>query len=138
MTLYFAKLDENNLVSQVVALSEDQCHDADGNCDEIIGLSHCKKTISSGTWIRCYQDGTRGQMPSVGYSYSSSDDVFVTSKPHSSWVLDTSKTNWTAPITRPVRTTDQMQGGFDYVWDEDAYQADNTTGWTLTKLYPEE
>lgn len=129
MTLYFAKLDENNLVSQVVGLSEDQCHDIDGNCDEIIGLSHCKKTISSGTWVRCYKDGTRGQMPSVGYSYSSSDDVFVTPKPHSSWVLDTSKTNWTSPITRPVRTEDEMAGGYDYEWNEESQN------WVLTKMY---
>jgi len=135
---HFAKLDENNLVTEIISIDESLCLDADGSYDEAVGVGYCKKNISSGNWLACHKDGTRAQMPSVGYSYSSSDDLFVTPKPHSSWVLDSSKTSWTSPITKPVRTTDQMQGGFDYVWDEDAYQADNTTGWTLTKLYPEE
>ena len=129
---HFAKLDENNLVSQVVILSEDQCHDADGNCDETIGIAHCKKTISSGTWLGCYKDGTRKNFPSVGYSYSSSDDAFIPPKPQESWVLDATTATWIAPIARPSRTEDEIAGGYDYEWNEDSQS------WVLTKLYPEE
>ena len=35
------------------------------------------------------------------------------------------------PLTEPTLTDEQRAAGSYYTWDETAYQADNTTGWTL-------
>ena len=58
-----------------------------------------------------------------------------------SWVKDISDASWHSPIgDAPVLTTeqnDQNTAGthrWTYEWDEDAYQSDNTTGWSLTNL----
>ena len=53
-------------------------------------------------------------------------------QPHASWTLNNSTADWDAPITQPTLTDDQIAAGSYYAWDEDAYQADNTTGWVLT------
>ena len=52
----------------------------------------------------------------------------------SSWIRVNINTGafWTAPIIKPFLTPEQMDTSSYYVWDEDAYQADNTTGWVLT------
>jgi hypothetical protein len=41
-------------------------------------------------------------------------------QPYASWTYDSTNFVWVAPIAKPDGATS---------WDEDAYQADNTTGW---------
>tara|TARA_B100001778_G_C18455425_1_gene568679 strand:+ start:497 stop:895 length:399 start_codon:yes stop_codon:yes gene_type:complete len=55
-----------------------------------------------------------------GYLY---DGVgFYCPQPHASWTLNSTSYIWEPPIARPDT---------DVYWDESAYQADNTKGWTL-------
>jgi len=71
------------------------------------------------------QDGRqRKNCPGVGYKYNRTSDMFYEAQPYASWTLNTSTGLWEAPITLP---TDQDNA---YYWDESAYQADNTVGWT--------
>ena len=61
----------------------------------------------------------RKNYASIGGSY---DGVgFYSPPPHASWTLNKTTYLWEPPITDP---------GGDTYWDEDAYQADNTKGWT--------
>jgi hypothetical protein len=60
-----------------------------------------------------------------------STDIFISQKPYDSWNLGSNDADWYPPITEPTLTDDQITAGSYYTWDEDAYQADNTTGWTL-------
>ena len=60
-------------------------------------------------------------------------------KLHSSWVKNTSTARWQSPLGDPPALTAEQQSQNDaethswhYVWNESAYQADNTTGWDLT------
>jgi hypothetical protein len=56
----------------------------------------------------------------VGYHY---DGIgFYAPQPFNSWTLNETTYLWEAPLAYPT-------DGLVYVWDEDAYQADNTTGW---------
>ena len=59
-------------------------------------------------------------------NYDSSNDVFYVAQPHASWTLDTSKWTWKAPLDYP-------DDGQFYEWNEEAYQADNSTGWDLVE-----
>jgi hypothetical protein len=60
----------------------------------------------------------------VGMLYDIGRDAFYTVKPFPSWVLNDATCLWEAPLTKP--------DGF-YEWHEDAYQADNTTGWVVVE-----
>ena len=64
----------------------------------------------------------RKNFAGVGYIYDGTG--FYAPQPYNSWTLNTTSYLWEAPIDYPA-------DGNDYVWDEDAYQADNTTGWVL-------
>jgi len=56
----------------------------------------------------------------IGYHY---DGVgFYAPQPFNSWTKNETTYLWEAPLTYPT-------DGLVYEWDEDAYQADNTTGW---------
>lgn len=65
----------------------------------------------------------------IGFHY---DGVgFYEPKPYASWVLDDDTYLWGAPISRPSLTDEQVADGKYYYWDEEAHQADNSTGWVL-------
>lgn len=64
----------------------------------------------------------RKNYPSVDWNYSIDADAFYPPQPYSSWTLNETTYLWEAPLTYPT-------DGLVYEWDEDAYQADNTTGW---------
>jgi len=62
----------------------------------------------------------------VGWNYDKEADAFYAPQPFPSWTLNTENYLWKAPVSYP-------DDGQDYVWDEAAYQADNTQGWTLVE-----
>tara|TARA_Y100000361_G_scaffold54025_1_gene47190 strand:- start:47 stop:433 length:387 start_codon:yes stop_codon:yes gene_type:complete len=93
-----------------------------------------------GTWIETSKrteggvlydvDGTKASDQSgalrknyatMGGNYDVWDDAFYNVQPFPSWTLNKTTYLWEPPITDP---------GGDVYWDEDAYQADNTKGWT--------
>lgn len=65
---------------------------------------------------------------SIGYTYKPDTGVFTPPRPYSSWTLDEATNSWQAPLTRPNGA---------YYWDEDAYQADNTSGWVAVVMEDE-
>ena len=80
-------------------------------------------------------------------SYTLPDDTFlannsyntkkntVDEKPAASWTEDSTNGGWNSPIgDAPALTDAQSAAGSYYIWDEDAYQADNTKGWVLKEL----
>lgn len=65
------------------------------------------------------------------FSYNTKKNT-VDERPAASWTEDATNGGWNSPIgDAPALTDEQSAAGSYYIWDEDAYQADNTTGWTL-------
>ena len=139
---HFAKLDENNIVTQVIVVSNDDCTDPHtGQEDEVLGIAFCKKLLG-GNWKQTsYNNNMRGNYAGIGYKYHSgvatlgvgSTDVFLPAQPHASWTISTTAAQWVSPLgDAPALTDDEIAAGKYYEWDESAYQADNTTGWVLT------
>ena len=62
----------------------------------------------------------------IGFTYDKVKDAFYEPQPYASWILNTTTCMWEAPTTYP-------SDGKSYVWDESAYQADNTKGWIEDK-----
>ena len=131
---HFAQLDENNVVTQVIVVSNDDTSDNNGVEAESIGVAFCQQLFGANTtWKQTsYNGNMRVRYAGIGYSYNSSLDAFVPPQRHASWTLDNSTADWVPPIAKPTLTDEQLAAGSYYTWDESAYQADNTTGWALT------
>ena len=130
---HFAELDSDNVVQQVIVVSDKNTSDSDGNESEAVGIAYCQSLYGSDTiWKQCsYTMSRRGIYPGVGCLYNSDLDMFHLSSPYPSWVLQ-SDARWQAPIDIPSDlTNEELMQGYHYDWNETAYQADNTKGWTL-------
>jgi len=131
---HFAQLDENNVVTQVIVVGNDDITDANGNEVEEIGVAFCKKLLGADTnWKQTsYNSNMRVRYAGIGYSYNAELDAFVAPQPFASWTLDSGTADWVSPLgAAPDLTDAEVEARSFYRWDEDAYQADNTTGWVL-------
>ena len=132
---HFAQLDENNVVTQVIVVSNDDTSDSNGVESEAIGVAFCQKLLGADTnWKQTsYNSNIRVRYAGIGYSYNAELDAFVPPQPYASWTLDSGTADWVSPLgAAPALTDEETEAGKYYSWDEDAYQADNTTGWALT------
>jgi len=68
----------------------------------------------------------RKNFAGVGGTYDLENDAFIPPRTYDSWVVNPTTFTWEAPIPYPT-------DGLNYNWDEDVYQADNTTGWVLVE-----
>jgi hypothetical protein len=130
---HFAKLDENNVVTQVIVVDNKDITDPHtGQEDEILGIAFCKKLLG-GNWKQTsYNNSMRVRYAGIGYSYNAALDAFVPPQPHASWTLDNETADWVSPLgAAPELTEEEVTARSFYRWDEEAYQADNTTGWVL-------
>ena len=69
---HFAQLDENNVVTQVIVVSNDDIKDVNGNEVEEIGVAFCKKLLGADTnWKQTsYNNNFRVRYAGIGYSFS--------------------------------------------------------------------
>ena len=131
---HFAQLDENNVVTQVIVVGNDDIKDVNGNEVESIGVAFCQKLLGADTnWKQTsYNSNMRVRYAGIGYSYNAELDAFVPPQPYASWTLDSGTADWVSPLGEAPALTAEQEAAFSYYrWDEDAYQADNTTGWVL-------
>jgi len=68
----------------------------------------------------------RKNFAGIGFTYDKVKDAFYEPQPYASWILNTTTCMWEPPVTYP-------SDGKSYVWNESAYQADNTKGWIEDK-----
>ena len=108
---HFAKIDENNIVTQVVVVDNKDTSDASGVEKEHIGAAHLEK-ILGGTWKQTsYNGNMRKNYAGIGYTYREDIDAFVPPQPFASWVLDSNTAQWNPPTLMPT-------DGKMYSWDE--------------------
>jgi len=90
---YFAQLDSNNIVTQVIV--------ADQAFVDSIG----------GTWQETFMDSTK-KYAGIGDTYDATRDAFISPKPYGSWLLDEETCQWEAPTPMP-------QDENFYTWNEE-------------------
>ena len=140
---HFAQLDENNVVTQVIVVGNSDTADVNGVESENIGVAFCQSLLGAGTnWKQTsYNGNMRGNYAGIGMKYMTgvatlgvgSTDVFMPEQPYASWTISTTEAEWVSPLgAAPALTDEQAAAMSYYTWDESAYQADNSTGWTLT------
>ena len=109
---HYARLDENNVVTQVIVVDNKDCADASGVEKEYIGAAFCER-LFGGTWKQTsYNGNMRKNYAGIGYTYNADIDAFVPPKPFPSWVLDNDTAQWNAPVAMPEEGR--------WLWDEDA------------------
>ena len=142
---HFAQLDGDNIVTQVIVVSNDDTSDSNGVETESIGVAFCQKLLGASTnWKQTsYNSTIRGNYAGIGYTYMSnvatlgvgSTDVFMSPQPYASWTLSTTAAEWAPPSTpgdAPTLTDAEKAANKYYVWNESNYQADPATAWVLT------
>ena len=130
---HFAQLDENNVVTQVIVVSNDDTSDSNGTETESIGVAFCQKLLGADTnWKQTSYNGyMRGNYAGIGYTYMSnvatlgvgSTDIFIGRQPYDSWTIDPEVARWVSPAgDEPILTHEQIMAGSCYMWDESTYQ----------------
>ena len=111
---HFARIDENNIVTEVLVVDDKWEHMGQHYLAEVCGLG--------GTWIQTSYNtyggvhslgGTplRKNFAGIGYIYDKERDAFYLPQPYPSWTLNTQTFLWEAPVPYPT------DGGV-YTWDE--------------------
>ena len=91
---YFAKIDDNNTVTQVIVADQEYI------------------TSQEGTWLETANDGYRKNYAGVGYTYDKNRDAFIAPKPYNSWTLNEDTCLWEPPVVYPLDNK-------WYTWDEE-------------------
>ena len=109
---HFAQLNEENLVTQVIVVANQDTADQDGVESEAIGIAFCNNLLG-GKWIQTsYNGNIRKNYAGVGYKYDATLDAFIPPQPYASWLLNEATAQWKAPVDMP---TDDKR----YVWNEE-------------------
>jgi hypothetical protein len=111
---HFAQIDNENIVLNVVVISNDDIQDLTFPESESIGIAFCKKLFGSDTnWVQTSYNGSfRKNYAEIGGVYDSSMDAFIGIKTYPSWVLNDETCLWQAPVVYP-------DDGKYYIWNED-------------------
>jgi len=117
----YGKLNSNNEIEDVLCVSEELLDDVSTLKDIVLGkLKKLPEEVG------------------IGYIWNENLNSFISPKPYPSWILNTTTLKWESPIGNPPELTEEQiirtTSGYalsGYTWDEEAYQADNTTGWQL-------
>lgn len=116
---HFAQL-ENNIVTKVIVVSNQDILDEQGQESEEKGIDFCSNLLG-GTWLQTsYNARIRKNYAGVGYTYDETLDAFIAPKPFNSWLLD-ANAQWKAPVDMP--TDDKM-----YSWNEETLTWTEMTG----------
>ena len=83
---HFCMLDENNVVTQVIVVSNEDTSDSNGVEVEEIGVAFCKKLLGADTnWKQTsYNNSMRVRYAGIGYTYNETLDAFISPKPFAS------------------------------------------------------
>lgn len=120
---HFAQLNENNIVTQVIVINNDDILDQNGNESEQLGIQVCKNLLGQNTnWAQTsYNANFRKNYAGIGFTFDSGRDAFIPPKPFNSWVLNEETCLWEAPTPYP-------NDGNTYFWDE------QTTSWVISDV----
>ena len=109
---YFAQIDEDGTVLQVISVSNADAPDPAPTNSEPLGRAFIASLGLEGIWKQTsYNNSWRKMYARPGFRYDADADVFIAPQPFPSWTLDGNH-DWQPPTPMPT------EGG-PWVWDED-------------------
>jgi hypothetical protein len=107
---HFAHLDDNDIVIEVIAITNEDAPDPAPTNSEPLGQAFIASLGLDGEWRQTSYNGNfRKQYCGPGYRYDADADVFIAPQPYLSWTLD-GNFDWQPPIPNP--------GDDGLIWDE--------------------
>jgi hypothetical protein len=114
---HFAQINENNIVTQVIVVSNNDCGGGDYPESDAIGASFCHNLLG-GTWKQTsYNNNFRKRYAGIGYTFNSDLDAFIAPQPYPSWTLNVETADWQAPVAKP-ETGNWTWNESNQQWDE--------------------
>jgi len=114
---HFAKLDENNIVTEIVVVNNDVLLRTDGTESEYKGKVFLNGLFGNATWVQTSFNGNfRKQYAGIDYTYDETNDVFISPQLFNSWTLD-ENFDWQPPTPYP-------NDGKSYNWNEETLSWD--------------
>lgn len=112
---HFAKLDDNNIVTDVVVVHNNELLDSQGIEREELGVAFLIRTFGYGNWKQTsYNENFRKNYAGIGHKYDSQRDAYIPPQTFPSWILDEATCTWEPPIPIP----DDYMVTKLYIWDE--------------------
>jgi len=75
---HFAQLNDNNTVTQVIVVANNDCGDLDFPASEPVGQAFIAGLGLTGTWKQTsYNNNFRGRYAGIGYTYDAVLDEFI-------------------------------------------------------------
>jgi hypothetical protein len=130
---HFAQIDENNIVTRVVVIANEDTSDENDIEVESIGVAFCKSLFGENTnWVQTsYNGNIRKNYAGIGFKYDIDRDAFIPPQPFASWELVEESCRWKAPEIMPEVSVDaEGRPTGHYMWSEDEYNAGNG-GWVF-------
>lgn len=91
---HFAQLNDNNVVTQVIVVHNNELLDENGQESEVKGIAFCQ-SLFGGNWVQTsYNANFRKNYAGIGYTYDAVRDAFIPPKPEDNWVLDETTCQW--------------------------------------------
>jgi len=91
---HFAKLDENNVVTTVVVVHNNELL-VDGVESEAKGVEFLVSLFGDSNWKQTSYNATiRKNSAGIGYTYDSNRDAFIAPKPGDGYILDEQTCQW--------------------------------------------
>ena len=118
---HFAQLS-GSIVQQVIVVNNEVITSGSQEVEQL-GIDFCKSIFGSDTeWKQTsYNNEFRGNFAGAGFSYDSTLDAFIPTKPYESWILNTSSYSWESPVPVPSGSQNSIPNseGERYYWNEE-------------------
>jgi len=137
---HFAKISEDNIVLFVTPLNDSDMLDENGNPSEAIGQAYLEKhnnwpahlwiQTSYNTFCNKHRKGGipfRGNYAGIGFTWDSTNQIFWSKQPYSSWIKNMQRADWVSPAGDPpgydetVTDVQKIENPLNYPvysWDE--------------------
>ena len=99
---HFARISNDNIVEQVVVISDDVCADPAPD-NETAGQAFIADVLKlAGTWLQTsYNSNFRGNYGGIGYTYDADRDAFIAPEPPDAIGFDEDTLQWIVPPPEP-------------------------------------
>lgn len=110
---HFARINEDNIVTEVIVVSNDDCAGGTFPDSESAGQAFIASLGLPGTWKQTsYNNNFRKRYAGIGCTFRADLDAFVCPQPYPSWIFQETTCDWEPPVPYPT-------DGETYAWDEE-------------------
>ena len=116
---HFAEIDENNIVTRVIVVADENEADGENWCNGFLGGTWKKTSYNTLGNVHAL-GGTpfRKNYAGVGDTYDASRDAFIEPHEFASWTLNETTCMWNPPVAMPVDDKLYEWNETETRWDE--------------------